>query len=441
MKIAVVGGGICGLSTAFFLKRAIPAAQITLFESDSTLGGKLKTTHKYGFAIEHSALGFKNSSKALKTLAFEAGADHLIEDYKEHIKPLYLFTKKRVAQKAPVNYKEFLETPLFGFFSKSLALLLQTVVGSASKRDESVYSYLKKRLGGKVGGEISDILSTVFGGSLADKSSFNTLLGKNRDEKKKLLKAIFDELNEQYDRFGFRGGVSALIESLTSSFAFERRTDTEITRISKQSTKWSLHSQEESFEGFDRVVLATPAYATARIVKELSTTLSEALKNIEYLPLSVVALGYDTPDNPIEACCVVSTKESLAGSLAVSLDTNIDSSYAKESGKLIRVFIGGQRDPHSALKDDQSLLDIATGSIAQITGVYEEPRLKHIVKWHKALPLFGVNHDQTVAKVLKAAQELDGLYIVSSAICGSGVENCIEEAKRYASKISGRVIV
>lgn len=149
MKIAVIGGGICGLSTAFFIKRAIPIAQITIFESDSTLGGKLKTTHKYGFTIEHSALGFKNSSKALKSLAFDVGASHLIEDYKTDIKPLYFFTKRGVTMQAPASYKEFFDTPLFGFFSKLLALFLQTFVSKGSTEDESVSSYFKKDWGAK----------------------------------------------------------------------------------------------------------------------------------------------------------------------------------------------------------------------------------------------------------------------------------------------------
>jgi len=53
--ITIVGGGITGLSAAFFAQRAMPDAQITVLESSELWGGVLQTESTEGYLIEHSA--------------------------------------------------------------------------------------------------------------------------------------------------------------------------------------------------------------------------------------------------------------------------------------------------------------------------------------------------------------------------------------------------
>ena len=58
MKIAIVGGGISGLATAFYLRQSLPDAHIVLFEKESTLGGKMLTKEVEGFFFEAGSNGF-----------------------------------------------------------------------------------------------------------------------------------------------------------------------------------------------------------------------------------------------------------------------------------------------------------------------------------------------------------------------------------------------
>ena len=83
MKIAVIGGGISGLATAFYLKRFSPSNDITLYEAEDQLGGKLKTINKFGFAIELTNSVFSDKSVFINELIKDAGLLHHISKTSE----------------------------------------------------------------------------------------------------------------------------------------------------------------------------------------------------------------------------------------------------------------------------------------------------------------------------------------------------------------------
>src|SRR5579859_1686918 len=67
--VVVVGGGIAGLSTAFFLSQELPGCRLTLLERDSVLGGKIRTEHSDGFIIEGGPESFLSTKAGAIDLA------------------------------------------------------------------------------------------------------------------------------------------------------------------------------------------------------------------------------------------------------------------------------------------------------------------------------------------------------------------------------------
>ena len=53
MKCSVVGGGISGLTAAYYLKTLIPSLDVTIYEASSRLGGWIQTTNQNGLILEH----------------------------------------------------------------------------------------------------------------------------------------------------------------------------------------------------------------------------------------------------------------------------------------------------------------------------------------------------------------------------------------------------
>ncbi len=81
-RIAVIGGGIAGLTVA--LRRARLGDQVSLFEANARVGGQLSSETQDGFVVEHGAEGFVARSEVVPPLAALAGiADHVVEQLEQ----------------------------------------------------------------------------------------------------------------------------------------------------------------------------------------------------------------------------------------------------------------------------------------------------------------------------------------------------------------------
>ncbi len=436
MKIAIVGGGISGLATAFYLKRFSPSNDITLYEAEEELGGKLKTINKFGFLIELTNSVFSDKSVFINELIKDAGLFHHISKTSEKSKTKYFFDKGFLYT-IPSNNSEILQTNSLGIFGKLSAFADFTRPKKKSTSDESLHGFLNRRLGKSAGSIIGDLLATSFFASTADKLSTKAAFPwiENAEKTKgKILGDIFEELSKLETLATFKNGSSAFIKELSSAFSFSKKTATEVSKVKKIGAKWAVESSEGE-NIFDKVILCTPSFVSSRLLKEENEALSEQLKNIEHSPLAVVVLGYEELPHEMPGYGLVITKRSGTQALGIIWDSSISSQRSPEGKKLLRVIIGGQRNPLLALKEEDELFKIATGAISETMGVYEEPMLKHITRWHKAVPNYGLGHTEVVKQIFERASKIPGLYLNSSAFSGISLNDCIKNSRETALKV------
>ena len=93
MKVAIIGGGISGLATAFYIKRLSPATQITVYEKEDRFGGKLQTDKKTGFSVESTAIGISTEDSDVSSFLSEFNISLLEQD--EASKSKFIFDKKK----------------------------------------------------------------------------------------------------------------------------------------------------------------------------------------------------------------------------------------------------------------------------------------------------------------------------------------------------------
>lgn len=434
MKIAIIGGGISGLTTAFYLKKFSPINTITVFDADEKLGGKLKTVQKFGFTIENSALGFSKNSSEIISLLKAAGIDELTIDSSDESTTKYFFDGI-ATHKLPSTFSELLSVEPLGLLSKTTLLTKYALAKRKPSHDETLSRFCEGLMGKKAAELFGDIAATTLFASSADKlSAMATLEALGADGSS--LKSLTSSLSHDKPIFGFKNGMSGFIEALSNSFAFNKKTGIEVSKIRKNGQKWIVELQSGDTLEFDKVVLSTPSYVSARLLKEEDETLSELLKNIEYSPLAVVAVGYEKLDHQMQGYGIVSTKRSGEQALGITWDSTIFPEYALSGRKLLRVIIGGQRSPLTAMKEDSELLRIATGAISDMMGVYEEPMLNYVTKWHKAVPNYAPRHMGLVENIFKRVDNIRGLYLNSSAFKGISVEQCVKNSKECAIKIA-----
>jgi len=437
LKIAIIGGGICGLTTAFYLKRFSPTSSITVFETENGFGGKLKTVHKYGFSIEIGANGFSEKDTEFAQLLKDAGLEHLIIQSLEISKTKYFFDRGSLYT-LPSTLSELLQTKAIGALSKARLLMEFILPKKKTDDNETLQKFCAKRIGTSGANLFCDLAATATFASTADKLSANAAFKEVVDiEKAKggLLKNIFSTMGIGETKIGFNGGVSSFIDELSKSFAFTKKLDTEVIKVKRMGAKWLIETANGNTEEFDKVILSTPSYVSSRLLKEEDEILSELLKTIEYSPLAVVALGYEELDHSMNGYGLITTKRSGTQALGIIWDSSIFKECVQNNTKLLRVVIGGQRSPLLALKKEDELLRIATGAISETMGVYEEPMLNHITRWHKAIPNYGVGHSELVKQIFDRASKASGLYLNSSAFKGISLNDCIKNSKETALKI------
>lgn len=81
-KVVIVGGGITGLTTAFYLQQKAKALdeliEIIIIEASLRLGGKIHTVRKNGFIIERGPESFFDTGSNVRNLARDLNIEHEI---------------------------------------------------------------------------------------------------------------------------------------------------------------------------------------------------------------------------------------------------------------------------------------------------------------------------------------------------------------------------
>ncbi len=439
MKIAIVGGGISGLATAFYIKQSHPEVQITLFEKEEKLGGKMMTQEVDGFLFEEGSNGFLSNKPDTLDFVKESGAEYLLLRSSDDARVRFIY--KNALCKLPESPGAFLKTPLLSLFGKLRVAAEILVPAKEDDSDETLQSFGYRRVGKEMTNAFLDPMVAGIFASAPDKISVNSAFPavvKLEKEYGGLFKGMLRKKKKEAGPGGvlmsFKGGVGAFIDSLANSLDVEIKTNMPVKYIEKIEDKYLLHV-ENFEEEFDKVILSTPAYESAKILNKIEPEFSVLLHDIEYSPISVVGLGYSRLNHDLKGFGLLTTSSSKKDILGVLWDSSIFTGRAPEGKKSLRVMIGGQRNPDLALKSDEELKQIAIQGVKETMGVKELPDTVYIKRWERGIPNYRLGHLERMDKLFKKLKKYDGLYLSSNAYFGVGLNDCVRNSKEVASEV------
>jgi oxygen-dependent protoporphyrinogen oxidase len=439
MNIAIIGGGISGLSTAFYIKRQRPEVNITLFEKKPHLGGKMKTENVDGFLFEEGSNGFLSNKPDTLELVKDSGCEDLLLKSNDSARIRYIY--KDALYRLPESPKAFLQTPLLSLSGK---IRVATEYFRAPKKDDSdetLQSFGYRR----VGKEMTDVfLDAMVAGIFASKpdkisvkSAFPAVV-KLEKEYGGLFKGMLAKKKKEAGPGGvlmsFKGGVSSFIERLADSIDIEIKKDCFVDKVDKEDDKFVVIADDSKYL-FDKVILSTPAYTGAKLLAGFDSVLSEMLKSIEYSPISIVGLGYENLTYPLNGFGLLTTTSSQKEILGVLWDSSIFDDRAPKGKKSLRVMIGGQRNPELALKSDKTLEEIALRGAKETMGINNIPNVVHVKRYKRGIPNYRVGHLESMEQLFSRLKEHKGLYLSSNAYFGVGLNDCVSNSKRVANEV------
>nr|VFJ87115.1 MAG: oxygen-dependent protoporphyrinogen oxidase [Candidatus Kentron sp. LFY] len=471
LHVAIVGGGISGLATAFFISRLAPGSRVAVFEKESRFGGTMQSEYRDGFLFEAGPNGFLSSRTETLDLIRESGAEGLLLRSNDHARIRYIFSDG--LHRLPDTPPAFLGTDLLSLRDKLRVLGEVFVPPKRDHDDESLRAFGYRRLGHAFTDIFLDAMSAGIFASTPERLSVNAafpaVVRLERDYGglfKGMIKKRKKETGPGGVLMSFHGGVGAFVDHLAKTLAdtpgVELYPDASVARLARDESGYRITMErdrsgtesrsESEFQSQSRtefgiesgndseagsgvesstefkagcVVLATPAYITAGLVASLDQGIASRLRAISYSPVAVVGFGFDGLDHPLRGFGLLTTTSAQQDILGVLWDSSVFPGRAPTSKRSLRVLIGGQRNPDLALSDESTLVDMARRGIENTMDITDRPSTVFVKRWERGIPNYPVGHLANVREIHERIEAYPGLLLNSNAYFGVGINDCV----------------
>lgn len=446
--IAVIGGGISGLSACYELERQ-GFGEVCLFERSDRLGGVILTEKVEGFLIEGGPDCLYTQKPWAIELSRELGLGGELIPPREDTKGTYILWRGRLHRLpegflllVPTNYWAFLLSGLLSPWGKARVLLEPLIPPRREERDESLRDFVLRRLGREVLERIAEPLVGGIHGGVPERLSAEAVLPTFREWERR-YGSILKGLRRQRRSGGqgvpflsFREGMEELVKAISSSL---RRTKVflgwELKGIEPRGRGLVLHFNRGEVEA-DAAILAIPSYEASSCLEGMDAPLSRFLSLIKHGPSAVLSLAFRREDvrGMRGHGFVVPRKERMLIK-AVSFSSEKFPHRAPEGWVLLRVFFGGEE---VLGWDDRAVLQGALDELSKVLTLRGEPALWRLHRWPRGLAQMDVGHRGLVAEIKKGLVKFPRILLAGSSYDGIGIGDCVRSGREAARALGQR---
>lgn len=461
IRVAVVGGGVAGLSAAFRLREELRASRmphdIVLFEERDVCGGTTQTDHVAGFTLDHGPNGWLSNEPLTERLVAELGLSAELVPANDAAKHRFVFARRKL-HRVPDSPGRFLASGLLRPWEKLRVAGELFIGGRNDDGDETIYDFGRRRLGrGFTETLLDPMVSGIVAGDIHRLSLPATFprIRAMELEYGGLFKALFAKPRAAKHRHTgqqdspsagpagpggvlttLRGGAGRLSEALARAIApciSKNRAVSGLTRTEEGFVVWCGGSKE----CFDAVVMAAPAHRAAGIVQQMAPQATKVLEQIEFANVAVVCHAYDANTLGVSLNGFGHLIPHREGSrvLGCLWTSCIFPSQAPAGEVLLRTFLGGACDPGVLHLSDDQLIELVLESTADTLGITARPSSTWIFRHRSGIPQYTLGHRQRVAEIEQLCNELPGLAFVGASYRGPSLNRCIRDAYTIAPRV------
>lgn len=455
-QVAVIGGGISGLTAAFRLLQRDASLGVTLFEASSRLGGVIQSDASQGVILEGGPDSFLSRKPEAIQLAEELGLGAELMSTNPRVRGSYILhgghfcdIPPGVQAGIPTRLDTLWGTELLSMGEKIRLLGDLSLPRQAIGDDIALGTLLRYRFGsGYVERIAAPMLSGIYAGDIDHLSTAVTapqLLAYQR-RGRSLIQEAQKQPRPQTTGSVFRslvGGLGSLVDAL--ALALHGRVDIRVACPVKDIRPVPSGGFEviTGDSGpplvVSDVIVAVPAYQAARMLSFWSEEARQVLRTIDYADLAVIGAVYDPNAFSRElnkTGFLVPQGEGVAMTAGTWVRAKWDYPDVADAVP-IRAFYGRAGDVGLLDQSDQMMLHRFRQEMGYIMGVTDAPRYTRVFRLHHAMPQYVVGHRARIKTILTEA-EASGIDLIGNYFDGVGVPDCIRHANQAAERVASR---
>jgi len=469
--VAVIGGGLTGLSTAYYLEKKAREQgidlRVVLVEADKRLGGKIMTVKRDGFVIELGPDSFLGRKPAAVNLARELGIAHELVGTNPKARKTYILHDMKLHRippglniGIPTQFAPFATTTLLSWAGKMRAGLDLVLPRGQHQADQSLGNFLERRLGSEVVDRmVEPLLAGIYAGDMRKLSLRATFPQFEQLEIKygSLIKGMLQQARAKKAEtaqpeygakvqpklpdsvfYTFREGLEYFIEQIASALKqTDIRMSTRVQSITPQDAGRHLVKLSGGEEIMaDAVMVTTPTYESAKMLPGRFQTHSH-LTQLPHASVGTVVLAFrrDQIHFPLDSTGFVVRKVEPTTITACTLTSTKWVHTATEDKVLIRCYVGRAGQEGILDQTDEEIVKRVRADLQKIFGLTEEPMFTIVTRLRESMPQYYVGHlDRVKAFLDQVDAELPGVFFAGMGFTDVGIPGCVSQALQAAEK-------
>ncbi|MGZ4134367.1 MAG: protoporphyrinogen oxidase [Tumebacillaceae bacterium] len=474
--VVVIGGGITGLSTAYYLEKKAreqgEAVRIVLVEAEDKLGGKVQTERVDGFVIERGPDSFLARKPAAVNLCRELGIDDELVGTNPQAKKTYILHQNKLHRipqglniGVPTQFSPFVKTKLLSLGGKIRAGLDLLMKPETHTEDRSIGQLLEKHLGKEVVDNMAEpLLAGIYAGDLRKLSVRATFPQMEHFEQKygSLVRGMLTQAaqakaqaRQAQSKLGepgsakarplpnsvfltFRGGLVRMIDGIAAALqSTDVRLSTKVVSVTPGESGYELLLGDGELLRADSVVMTTPNYDAAQVLP--AELRSQAyLLNVPYASVATVVLAYQKGafEFDLDASGFVVPRKEGRTITACTWTSSKWQHTASDGNVLLRFYVGRSGDEAIVDESDEEIVRRVRKDMLEVMGLDAEPKFTRVTRWRRAMPQYAVGHlDRVREFVEQVGQELPGVFFAGAGFTGLGIPDCIDQGIKTADGV------
>ena len=447
LDVAIVGGGIAGMGTAWWLGKTAPGQQVKVFESDWQAGGKVRGETGDGTVFDWGPASFRSGAPALLELIADLGLSDEIRYARPEARSRYLYVDGSL-QAMPGSPPTLVKTKLLSPAAKLRGLFEPFVARHAG--EETVHAFMARRFGRQVADRLADAMVTGISASNGDEVSVDALFPRWRQleqEHGSLIRGMMKSMRQAKDsgaarppsgQFSLRGGTQQLVTRLAQSLGSKVQTGTAASGLQRADGHWTVAFADGTSVNAREIVLAVPASVSAALLANVAADAAERLALVEYADVMVHSLVYDAADlpRPLDGFGLLVGRGERVRALGIVWTSALFPEHSPEGTAHLRVMSGGRRDPGFLDLDDDTALTAVREDLHHAMGIDKPPREVRARRVPGAIPQYTPGHLTRMKEAEAELNTLGGIHLAGDVVAGIAVPACLEHARALAGRLA-----